>query len=139
MRNLAYEVLGTPMHRIAQAIDAATTSEELAKLEKALETRNAAIIDKLTAHMEGRETVVRTYVWGRVDTWLDDGRNPWSTLRDALDNLEVKEGVDLVRYAVGGTCGIVAYYSGRDSFLEIITDADAVAKIKAELEEGETW
>lgn len=102
--------------------------------EEEREARDESIMDTLLAHMKGRETVVAVDVWGYKDLYICDGGYVWDVLGDTVDSLAIKDGCDLIRYE-NGNLGLVAYYNGRESYLEIITDEDEVARIKVALDE----
>lgn len=106
------------------------------KTDTELEVRNEEITDALLSHLEGRETAITVDVWGAKDSRICDGRYAWADLEDAIDSLAIKDGVDIIRFE-NGNLGLVAYYNGRKSFLEIITDETEVARIKDALSEEE--
>ena len=106
------------------------------KTDAELEARNEEITDALLSHLEGRETAIKVDVWGAKDSRICDGRYAWADLEDAIDSLAIKDGVDMIRFE-NGNLGLVAYYNGRKSFLEIITDETEVARIKDALSEEE--
>lgn len=98
--------------------------------------RDEEIMETLLAHLKGRETIIAVDVWGCSDWIICDGEWTWS-LYDMVDRLAIKDGVDMVRFD-NGNLGLVAYYSGRESYLEIITDEEKIAQIKdASREEDE--
>lgn len=102
--------------------------------EEEREARDEKITLYLIDHMRSREVVLKTDTWGYEDTTISDGGDVWYDLEDAIERLAIKDGCDLVRYE-NGNLGLVAYYSGRKSYLEIITDAEEVARIKDALRE----
>lgn len=106
------------------------------KTDAELEARNEEITNALLSHLEGRETAITVDVWGAKDSRICDGRYAWADLEDAIDSLAIKDGVDMIRFE-NGNLGLVAYYNGRKSFLEIITDETEVARIKDALSEEE--
>lgn len=100
------------------------------------DARDEEIMKTLLAHLEGRETVIAVDVWGCTDWIVCDGSWVWS-LYDMVELLAIKDGVDMVRFD-NGNLGLVAYYNGRESYLEIITDEEKIAQMKdASREEDE--
>lgn len=99
------------------------------KPDAELEKRNEEITNALLSHLEGRETAIKVDVWGAKDSRICDGRYAWADLEDAIDSLAIKDGVDMIRFD-NGNLGLVAYYNGRKSYLEFITDKAEVARLK---------
>lgn len=105
--------------------------------EEEREARDEGITQYLIEHMRGREVALKTDTWGYIDLTITDSRfDPWYDLEDAIERLAIKDGCDLIRYD-NGNLGLVAYYNGRKSYLEIITDEKDVAFIKDVLREDE--
>lgn len=113
-----YEIMGTPLYSFDYLIG---DDEERA-------ARDEEIMNTLLAHLKGRETIVAVEVRGCTDWIICDGSWIWS-LYDMVDSLPIKDGIDMVRFD-NGNLGLVAYYNGRESYLEIITDEEEVARIK---------
>lgn len=102
--------------------------------EEERERRDERITDHLVAHMRDREVALKTDTWGYISINISDGGDVWYDLEDAIERLAIKDGCDLIRYE-NGNLGLVAYYNGRESYLEIITNEDEVARIKVALRE----
>lgn len=120
-----YKVLGMPLYSMPEG----TTDETR-------EARNEAITDTLLELLKNQVSVIRVNVGGYVDELICDGVYAWADLDDMIDRLPIKDGVDLVQYD-NGNLGLVAYYNSRTSYLEILTDADEVARVREAAEDDD--
>lgn len=116
---MAYKVLGKSLYDVP---------------EEEREARDERLTMYLIDHMRDREVALKTDTWGYISITISDGGDVWYDLEDAIERLAIKDGCDLVRYD-DGTLGLVAYYNGRKSYLQIITDEKDVAFIKDTLRE----
>lgn len=111
--------------------------------EEEREQRDELIMDDLLFEMKDRETIVKVEASDGVEYSYCDGTRALSDLHaiaeqfvlyDMADRLEIKDGIDLVQFE-NGNKGLVAYYNGRKSYLEIIKDAAEVARLRDALRE----
>ena len=122
-----YEIIGKPLFEEGEAYWADENGEH----EKRYEEQEHAFFGLLRGC---DEVLFRISVFeGKSNEYAFDSVGNYM---EYIQYLAIKDGVDLVRFD-NGNIGFVAYYtSGRiwKSYLEVVTDADTIATVKAQEE-----